>query len=290
MLVPVQDAVIQWFQRTGRHLPWRGENVSPWGVLVSEFMLQQTPASRVREPFDRWMTRWPSPANLAAASPAEAVRQWGNLGYPRRALRLHRAAQAIVREHGGIVPADVDALLALPGVGPYTARAVAVFAYGAHEPVVDTNVRRVIARWRHGASDQGLASPTRDLADMRALLPEPASSPEFNAALMELGALICTARNPRCVDCPLLSTCSWAASGWPETGARGAAKQKAYRGSDREARGAILKVLRETTGPLSGSRLVAAWPDAVQRERALTGLIADGLVERSPRGRFSLPG
>lgn len=289
MLVPVQDAVIEWFRRTGRPLPWRARNVSPWGVLVSEFMLQQTPAARVREPFDRWIHRWPSPGDLAQASPAEAVREWGNLGYPRRALWLHQAARAIVREHGGVVPSDIEALLALPGVGPYTARAVAVFAYRAHEPVVDTNVRRVIARWRHGESDQGTPSTARDLADMGSLLPEPARSPEFNAALMELGALVCTARDPGCAQCPLLSSCAWAASGWPNTGARGAAKQKSYRGSDREARGAILRMLRESDAPLPRARLATAWPDDVQRDRALRALIADGLVERATRGRFSLP-
>lgn len=289
MLVPVQEDVIRWFRREGRDLPWRAPETDAWAVLVSEFMLQQTPATRVIEPYRRWLTRWPTPSDLAACAPAEALKEWGNLGYPRRALWLHRAAWDISKRFGGVVPNDVDELLSLPGVGPYTARAVVVFAYKGNEPVVDTNIRRVIARWRHGQSDQGPASTTKDLNDMRALLPAPNHTPEFTAGLMELGAVVCTARNPRCSECPLLATCAWAAAGWPDTGARGVAKQKTYRGSDREARGAILRVVRQAPGPVSRTQLEAAWTDVIQRERALEGLIADGLIERAARGRFGLP-
>src|SRR5215218_8508734 len=135
-----------WFADAARPLPWRAAEVSPWAVLVSEVMLQQTQVARVVPRWEAWMERWPTPAALAAEPPSEAVRAWDRLGYPRRALWLHRAAVEIVERHGGEVPADLDALLALQGVGPYTARAVAAFAFGLRYPVVDTNTRRVIAR------------------------------------------------------------------------------------------------------------------------------------------------
>ena len=153
----IADAVIGWFEREARELPWRGDAgaIDPWAVLVSEFMLQQTQASRVIPQFEAWMTRWPTPSSLAAEAPGEAVRAWGRLGYPRRALWLHRAAVQLATEHGDEVPRDVDTLLALTGIGPYTARAVASFAYAERHPVVDTNTRRVIARLVHGAAAAG---------------------------------------------------------------------------------------------------------------------------------------
>ncbi len=283
------NQVRAWFAREGRALPWRGEDVSPWGVLVSEFMLQQTPAARVIAPYLSWMERWPTPAALAAAPAGEAVRAWANLGYPRRALWLHNCATAITQQFDGQVPRDVTVLEKLPGIGPYTARAVAVFAYRAHEPVVDTNVRRVIARWHHGHSDQGSPSAQRDHADMLALMPPPAQSPEFNAAMMELGARVCTARNPLCAECPLVHTCAWRAAGYPDTGARGVAKQARYEGSDRQARGALLAVLRSASGPVTRAALDRAWPEAIQRDRALIGLIDDGLIVPLARQRFGLP-
>jgi A/G-specific adenine glycosylase len=258
-------------------------------VLVSEFMLQQTPAARVVAPYLSWMERWPTPAALAAAPAGDAVRAWANLGYPRRALWLHNCATAITQQFGGQVPRDVTVLEKLPGIGPYTARAVAVFAYRAHEPVVDTNVRRVIARWHHGHSDQGSPSAQRDHADMLALMPPPAQSPEFNAAMMELGARVCTARAPLCDECPLVHTCAWRAAGYPDTGARGVAKQARYEGSDRQARGALLAVLRAASGPVTRAALERAWPEAVQRDRALLGLIDDGLIVPLARQRFELP-
>lgn len=285
----IADSIRAWFAAEQRDLPWRGSDVSAWGVLVSEFMLQQTPAARVVAPYVSWMKRWPTPADLAAAAPGDAVRAWANLGYPRRALWLHACGVTITNEHGGRVPSSVAELEALPGVGPYTARAVAVFAYRAHEPVVDTNVRRVIARWLHGRSDQEAASPTRDHADMLAVMPPPARSPEFNAGVMELGARVCTSKAPRCGDCPISAGCAWRAKGYPDTGARGAAKQARYAGSDRQARGALLAVLRASTGPISQSALEKAWPEKTQRDRALLSLIDDGLVIPLARNRFGLP-
>jgi A/G-specific adenine glycosylase len=291
----VHTELLTWYARTGRDLPWRRPGFTPWGTLVSEFMLQQTPVARVIPRLDAWLTRWPTPAALAADSPGEAVLAWANLGYPRRALWLHACAVAIVDEHGGQVPSNVDALLALPGVGPYTARAVAVFAFGAHEPVVDTNVRRVLARHQHGLADQGAPSTTRDLADLAAVLPGPGDSPQFNAAIMELGAMVCTARNPQCGECPIASTCAWHLSGHPTTQGNPRAKQKRYEGSDRQARGALLAVLRARHAQGSGARpvteadLVEAWPDHIQRGRALTTLLEDGLIEQHSDDTFALP-
>lgn len=268
-----------WFAGNARDLPWRRPGFGAWGTLVSEFMLQQTPVARVIPRLEAWLERWPEPADLAAASPADAVRQWANLGYPRRALWLQRAATEIRDRHDGVVPRDVEQLLALTGIGDYTARAVAVFAYGDRHPVVDTNTRRVIARAVHGRS-QPAAAARRDLTDMAALLPgDDTAAAVVNAAAMELGALVCVARKPRCADCPIADRCTWRAAGYPDTGdAR--PKQALYEGSDRQARGAALRMLREAPGhAVALAAVLADWPDAVQRDRAIDSLIADGLAE-----------
>ncbi|WP_345449060.1 A/G-specific adenine glycosylase, partial [Microbacterium fluvii] len=235
--------LIAWYGSNARDLPWRRPGFGAWGTLVSEFMLQQTPVSRVIPHLDAWLSRWPTPAALAADPPAEAVRQWANLGYPRRALWLHRAAVEIRDRHDGVVPREVDELLALTGIGDYTARAVAVFAYGDRHPVVDTNTRRVLARAVEGRSQPGPPAKT-DLARMAALLPPvDEEAAILNAATMELGAVICTARTPRCDACPISDRCAWRAAGCPDTGdAR--RKQARYEGSDRQARGAVLRMLR----------------------------------------------
>jgi A/G-specific adenine glycosylase len=278
------ETVLAWYDANARDLPWR-RTTDPWAVLVSEVMLQQTPVARVLAPYAAWLARWPTPAALAADPPGEAVRQWGRLGYPRRALRLHEAARAIVERHGGSVPDDLDALLALPGVGAYTARAVASFAFGQRHPVVDTNVRRVVARAVAGHAEAGPPSTTRDLATVAALLP--GDAPRFGVALMELGALVCTARAPRCDGCPLHGTCAWRLAGRPPP-AGPPRRTQGYEGTDRQARGALLTVLRDAAGPVTTRALDAAWPDRLQRARALDGLVADGLVEPVGR-RFALP-
>ena len=286
----MQSEVIAWFDTHGRDLPWRRDGFTPWGALVSEFMLQQTPVARVLPRLGEWLERWPTPAALAESSPADAVRAWQNLGYPRRALWLHSCAVTIVAEHNGEVPSDVDALLRLPGVGPYTARAIAVFAFRAHEPVVDTNIRRVIARAVHGESDQGPPATTRDLADMAALLPTPDESPEFNAGMMELGALVCTSRNPSCDECPLRKSCAWRAAGYPPSDSPRRRPQAKYEGSDRQARGAVLKVLRERSDSVSRSSLTSVWTDRAQLDRAILTLLDDGLVVAHGDGdAISLP-
>lgn len=280
--------LIAWYRDNARDLPWRRPGFGAWGTLVSEFMLQQTPVARVIPLLAAWLERWPTPADLAAAAPADAVRQWANLGYPRRALWLHRAAVEIRDRHAGVVPRDVDDLLALTGIGDYTARAVAVFAYGDRHPVVDTNTRRVLARAVQGRSQPGPAAK-RDLVDMAEILPDDiAASTVVNAAAMELGALVCTARVPRCDACPLADRCAWRAAGYPDTGDT-RVKQARYEGSDRQARGAILQVLRAaTTHDVAAEDVIGDWPDAAQRDRAIDSLVVDGLVE-AVDGRLRLP-
>lgn len=273
--------LIAWYRENARDLPWRHPEFGAWGTLVSEFMLQQTPVARVIPHLEAWLERWPTPSSLAADAPAEAVRQWANLGYPRRALWLHRAAVEIRDRHDGVVPRDVDALLALTGIGDYTARAVAVFAYGDRHPVVDTNTRRVLARAIDGKSQPG--SPARrDLAAMDAILPRDDDGAAIvNAATMELGAVVCTARSPRCEACPIAQVCAWRAAGYPDTG-DDRRKQARYEGSDRQARGAVLKQLRDAAPrPVPFDEVIAHWPDPPQRDRAIDSLIADGLAEAS---------
>ncbi|HEY9308206.1 MAG TPA: A/G-specific adenine glycosylase [Microbacterium sp.] len=280
--------LVEWYSANARDLPWRRPGFGAWGVLVSEFMLQQTPVTRVIPHLEAWLQRWPTPADLAAAAPADAVRQWANLGYPRRALWLHRAAMEIRDRHSGVVPRDVDALLALTGIGDYTARAVAVFAYGDRHPVVDTNTRRVLARAIDGRSQPGPPS-RRDLEAMAAILPHDRdTSAVVNAAAMELGATVCVARAPRCDACPLRDRCEWRAAGYPDTG-DDRRKQARYEGSDRQARGAVLKSLRDAaTHAVPLAEVVAEWPDPLQRDRAIDSLIADGLAEASD-GLLRLP-
>jgi A/G-specific adenine glycosylase len=279
-----------WFAANARDLPWRSPDCTAWGVLVSEIMLQQTPVARVEPAWHDWLARWPRPSDLAAAGPADVLRAWGKLGYPRRALRLREAATAITQRHDDVVPSDVDTLLKLPGIGAYTARAVAAFAYRKRCPVVDTNVRRVIARAVHGAGDAGPASTTRDLADADALLPaDDESAARMSAALMELGQVVCTARAPRCADCPVYDACAWVRAGKPAYAGPAKPVQK-FAGTDRQVRGRLLDVLRDTSVPVPKARLDVVWSDAGQRDRCLASLLTDGLVEQTADGRFALPG
>ncbi|MBW0016162.1 MAG: A/G-specific adenine glycosylase [Mycobacterium sp.] len=283
------DDLIAWYDRSHRDLPWRGPGVSAWQILVSEFMLQQTPVSRVLPTWTDWVRRWPTPSATSAASAADVLRAWGKLGYPRRAKRLHECATVIAREHNDVVPADIEVLLTLPGVGSYTARAVASFAYRKPVPVVDTNVRRVVARAVHGRADAGAPSATRDNADVAALLPNDEAAPRFSIALMELGAIVCTARSPRCGLCPLRE-CAWRSAGYPP--AQGPPRRvQQYAGTDRQVRGRLLDVLRDNDSPVTRAELDVAWlTDTAQRDRALYSLLADGLVTQTGDGRFALAG
>lgn len=288
MTIPA-DELVGWYDRARRDLPWRNPGVSAWQILVSEFMLQQTPVARVLPVWRDWVVRWPTASATAAASPADVLRAWGKLGYPRRAKRLHECATVIARDHNNVVPDDVDTLLTLPGVGGYTARAVLCFAYRQPVPVVDTNVRRVVARAVHGRAGAGTTSASRDHADVSALLPNDEAAPQFSAALMELGATVCTARNPRCGLCPL-SQCTWRHAGYPPTAGLERRIQR-YAGTDRQVRGCLLDVLRAKNSPVSKAELDVAWrSDTTQRERALDSLLADGLVTVTADGRFALAG
>jgi A/G-specific adenine glycosylase len=270
------DPVLGWYAENARDLPWRRPDATPWGVLVSEFMLQQTPVSRVLPVWTEWLTRWPAPASLAAAPSGEAVRAWGRLGYPRRALRR--------------VPESYDSLLALPGVGAYTAAAVASFAFRQRHAVLDTNVRRVLARMIGGEEYPPTAQTAAELRLAESLLPlEPAVAARWAVAVMELGALVCTARTPRCADCPVLESCAWRLAGKP--GYDGPPRKgQSYAGTDRQCRGRLLAVLRNATGPVEKPELDIVWADPIQRERALDGLVSDGLVEPLDDGRYALPG
>jgi A/G-specific adenine glycosylase len=287
-LSPYADAVLGWYSVHARDLPWRQPGVSPWAVLVSEIMLQQTPVSRVLPAYQAWLARWPTPAAQAADPAGEAVRQWGRLGYPRRALRLHETATIVTEKFGGQLPATRDELLALPGIGAYTAAAVAVFAFGRKHAVLDTNVRRVLARLAAGHEFPGAQPSVAEYRLAESLLPaDDAIAARWSVAVMELGALTCTAAAPRCDDCPVAQHCTWLAKGRPAAEARPVGQT--YEGTDRQCRGRLLAVLRDSREPVTQARLDAVWPDALQRGRALDGLVADGLVDPLPDGRFALP-
>ena len=281
---PLVPLLLHWYRAHARPLPWR-HGVTPWGVLVSEFMLQQTPVPRVVPVFQAWLARWPDATALAADPPGEAVRMWGRLGYPRRALRLHAAAVECVDSHAGAVPETLDDLRALPGVGDYTAAAVAAFAFGQRAVVLDANVRRVHARLLGGHERAPDGSPgVGERLRAERLLPEDATrAAELSVAVMELGALVCTARAPSCTRCPVADHCVWLRDGRPAWAGPTPRRQK-YAGTDRQCRGSLLDVLRNAPGEVGRSALDAAWGDDVQRERALRSLLVDGLVEevRSP--------
>ncbi len=267
MTHPLHHDVLTWFDRSARDLPWR-RDTSPWSVLVSEVMLQQTPVSRVLPVFALWMARWPTPAALAAEPVGEAIRAWGRLGYPRRALRLHAAAASIVDRHGGEVPSDRETLLTLPGVGDYTASAVASFAFGGRHAVLDTNVRRVLARAVEGVAFPAPSVTAAERALAESMLPAQ-DAHRWAAATMELGALVCTARAPRCAACPIADQCRWRADGYPEHDGP-PRRGQAWAGTDRQVRGRLMAVLREADGPVPKSRLNEAWPTTGSASTAST--------------------
>ncbi|CAB4962463.1 unannotated protein [freshwater metagenome] len=286
----LHDAVLDWYDDHARELPWRGTAASPWSVMVSEFMLQQTPVARVLPVHAAWLERWPTPAALAEESTGEAVRMWGRLGYPRRALRLHAAAGAIVERHDGDVPTSYDDLLALPGVGDYTASAIASFAFGQRHVVLDTNVRRVLARTISGVEFPATAvtRAERDIATS-ALPDDEATAATWAVATMELGALVCTARQPSCDACPVADLCAWRGAGFPAYDGP-PRRGQAWAGTDRQCRGRIMALAREAESSIGAAQVEAAWPQAEQRERCLAGLEADGLLTQVTPGRWALPG
>jgi A/G-specific adenine glycosylase len=285
----LQPVLLAWYAATARDLPWRHPTCDAWGVLVSEVMLQQTPVDRVVPVWTAWLERWPTPTALAADSPGDAVRLWGRLGYPRRALRLHAAAAACVARFDGAVPSSYDELRSLPGVGDYTAAAVLAFAYRRRAVVLDTNVRRVLARLLDGAEQPRPALTVAERARAESVLPDDdVTAAAWSVALMELGALVCTAAAPRCGACPAAASCAWLAAGRPPYDGPARPVQR-FAGTDRQVRGRLMAVLRDAAGPVPKAALDSVWDDAVQRERALDSLVADGLVEPLPRRRYALP-
>lgn len=282
----IVDELIRWFDEYERDLPWRRSD--PWGVLVSEFMLQQTPVDRVLPVWREWLRRWPSPPSLAAASVGDALRVWGRLGYPRRAARLHASAIIITRDFEGAVPSDCDSLRALPGVGEYTVAAVQAFAFGRRSVVLDTNVRRVLARTLDGTAQQNPHITSAERIRSDDVWPvDDARSARWSAAVMEFGAMVCKARVPECGTCPIVAHCTWTHRGQPPSAP--VRRQPTYAGSDRAVRGSIMQLLRDTSGTASAQAITAVCADSQQREQALQGLVADGLAVRHARGRYALP-
>ena len=275
----VIEAICAWFDANGRDLPWRRPGTSAWGVLVSEVMSQQTPMSRVVAPWHEWMNRWPTPDDLAEEDSGEAVAAWGRLGYPRRALRLHSCAVTIATEHDGVVPNSYDELVALPGIGDYTASAVVSFAFGGRATVLDTNVRRLIARAESGIANcpTSVTRAERVVAD--ALVPdEDARAAKWAVASMELGALVCTARSPQCEVCPIRDGCRWVIDGRPDNAP--ARRGQPWKGTDRQCRGVIMDVVRNSPHGVKVQMALSAWPELDQASRCLESLLDDGLVHR----------
>jgi A/G-specific adenine glycosylase len=274
----VQGALTGWGERTRRDLPWRRTR-DPWAVLVSELMLQQTQVARVIPKYEAFLARFPSVEGCAAAPLAEVVRLWAGLGYNRRAVNLHRCAVIVVDRHGGRLPSDLHELLALPGIGPYTARAVAAFAFEHDVGILDTNAARVLARVGGRALNRADA---QELAD--ALVPE-GGGWAWNQAMLDLGATVCTSRAPRCAECPVAASCGWHARGCtgvdPAIGSAGVStRQSVFEGSDRQGRGRLVDALR-TDGSIERHDLAdrAGWhEDAPRAMRAAESLVRDGLA------------
>jgi A/G-specific adenine glycosylase len=266
-------ALLDWYAEQRRDLPWRDRD-DAYAVLVSEVMLQQTQVSRVTGQFTAFLQRFPDIQTLAAAPLGDVVTSWKGLGYNRRAVALHRAAQAVMADHGGVMPTELDDLQALPGVGPYTARAIRAFASGLDDAPVDTNVRRVLARAVAGRPLQG--AELRATAD--AAVP-PGRGRDWSAALMDLGATVCAARSPRCGSCPVAAACVWAGAGGPDPASKPRRPTEAFVGSNRYHRGRLLDALR--SAPLDAADLaVAAGAATPEQGQALADqLVADGLAQ-----------
>jgi len=280
---PLEKPIVNWFKRNKRDLPWR--TTTPWGVMVSEYMLQQTPVNRVLPKWIEWMERWPTPKDLAAATPAQVITAWGRLGYPRRALRLHAAAQIIAEDFNNEVPEDLETLQTLPGIGEYTAAAIAAFAFDQRTLVMDVNIRRVLTRVIDGNEHPKPAPTSRERARRLALLPEK-NAHIWAAATMELGAMVCTSKNPKCELCPVISACNWRKNGYPKSDL--IRKSQDWHGTDRKCRGTIIQALRESES-LTENAIKKLWPEESQVEKALKTLQEDLLIEAISRKRYRLP-
>ncbi len=280
---PLEKPIVTWFKKNKRDLPWR--TTTPWGVMVSEYMLQQTPVNRVLPKWIEWMERWPTPADLAQATPAEVITAWGRLGYPRRALRLHTAAQIIRDDFKNEVPDDEITLQMLPGIGQYTAAAIAAFAFEQRTLVMDVNIRRLLTRVIDGNEHPRPAPTTRERAARLTLLPQKKAH-VWAAATMELGAIVCTSSNPKCELCPVIGACNWRKNGYPKTDL--IRKSQDWHGTDRKCRGTIVQALRENAS-LTENAIKKLWPDESQVEKALVTLLEDQLIQSLPRTRYRLP-
>lgn len=294
-----QRRVLEWFDRTSRSFPWR-QTRDGYRTLVAEVMLQQTQTSRVAPIYTEFLRRYPTCATLAAASRADVIAAWKGLGYNRRAVALHRAAQQVTAA-GGVFPSGVSALRSLPGVGEYTANAVACFAFDAQVPVVDVNVRRVLARADAGVD--GLVLTTKAAESLAGEWLPAGDAYRWNQALMDIGATLCRAGSPRCIGCPLATGCAYRAtratnaargdSGPPpaRVSGRGQRAPERFEGSSRQRRGAIVNMLRHspkglTVGAvLAGLSLGGLPVEANAVQSALLGLERDGLVDLTPAAR-----
>ena len=280
---PLEKPIVNWFKKNRRDLPWR--DTSPWGVMVSEYMLQQTPVNRVLPKWIEWMDRWPTPANFAKATPAEVITAWGRLGYPRRALRLHAAAQIIAHEFNNEVPEDIQTLRQLPGIGDYTAAAVSAFAFQRRTLVMDVNIRRLLTRVIDGNEHPTPAPTSKEKTERQKIVPNK-NAHVWAAATMELGAVICTSKNPKCELCPVSTLCNWRTLGYPKTEL--IRKSQSWYGTDRKCRGTIVQALRENNS-LTESAIKKLWPDESQVEKALVSLLEDQLIQSISRSRYRLP-
>lgn len=279
----LHQPVLAWYKKNKRDLPWR--NTDAWGVLVSEIMLQQTPVARVLPVYNEWMKRWPTPAALAAASPAQVITAWGRLGYPRRALRLHECARVISTQYKGRIPETQSELRELPGIGDYTSAAIIAFAFDGRSLVLDINIRRVFARVIDGVEVPTTAPTKSERVEREKLIP--LKNPHlWAAATMELGALICTAKNPKCGQCPLADQCIWRSLDYPLSDQP--KRTQSWHGTDRQCRGVIVQALRENSA-LKKREIMELWDVPSQVEKALLTLLEDGLVIEQKGQRFSLP-
>lgn len=279
----IQRVLTLWWHANARDLPWRFGRTTPWGVLVSEVMSQQTQMSRVVPYWTAWMCHWLDPEALVAASTAEVITAWGRLGYPRRALRLQECAREVATRYGNRLPRSYDELLALPGIGDYTASAVMSFAFGERIAVIDTNIRRVLSRLFVGEESLGGSTTAKDRDLASRVLPEgQAASVVWNEAVMELGALVCTAKSPACETCPVASVCAFLAAGRPGLGQRRTRPRQRFAGTNRQVRGIVLAALRALPADapvLSRARVALLWPDQTQLDACIASLDEDGLIE-----------
>jgi A/G-specific adenine glycosylase len=275
--------IIDWFKKNKRDLPWR--KTDAWGVLVSEIMLQQTPVQRVLPVYNEWMKRWPTAAHCAKASPAEVITAWGRLGYPRRALRLHECAKVITSEYKGVIPTTEAELKKLPGIGEYTAAAMVAFAFNGSSLVLDINIRRLFSRLYKGEESPSAAPTKAERIEYAQYVPKK-NAHVWAAATMELGALVCTAKNPVCGRCPVADQCQWRSLDYPAS--TRVKRTQTWHGTDRQCRGTVVQALRDNS-VLSKREILLLWDVPSQVEKAILTLLDDGLIEERKKNTYSLP-